>query len=480
MRPLTNLSIRNKLIGIILVSTLLSLAAGFAFVIATSIQRFRSELIRTTETVTEAVGNYTALPLAFDNPEEAHTSLQPLREIEMVTDVYLFDLEKNLFDGYSRHGEQNPPQVVEEPFSELRDGFVHCFRPVVFEGVHYGTIYVKVSAASLRQQIRSYLVSMGGLGLFLVLFASATAYFLQRFISTPILSLAAVARRISSQEGDYSVRVVKQGDDEIGQLYDGFNAMLEQIQRRQEELERSNRDLDQFAYVASHDLKAPLRAIATLAGWIEEDLEPVITAESREQLQLMQNRVQRMDGLIDGILQYSRVGRLETEGEEVDIGAMLKELVEVLSPPKGMKVVIADGMPTFITKRLRLEQVFLNLISNAIKYHDHPTTGKIEIGLDDAGADYQFSVQDDGPGIDPRHHERVFLMFQTLAPRDKVESTGLGLSLVTKLVEEEGGRAWVESEVGQGACFLFTWPKVPKKQERSAGADSAGTGSTRV
>ena len=482
MRLLTDLSIRNKLIGIILISTVLSLAAGFAYVITTSIQSFRADLIQTTETVTEAVGNYTALPLAFDNPVEAETSLQPLRELEMVTDVYLFDLENELFNGYSRDGELQPPSVIEQEFSELRDGFVHCFRPVVFEGEQYGTIYVKASAASLDERIQDYLVSMGGLGLVLVLFAGAVAYVLQGFISTPILSLASVARKISAQEADYSLRVEKQGEDEIGELYDGFNAMLEQIQRRQEELERSNRDLDQFAYVASHDLKAPLRAIATLAGWIEEDLEPVITQESREQLQLMQNRVQRMDGLIDGILQYSRVGRLETEGEEVDAGDMLRELVEVLAPPSGMQVTVADGMPTFMTKRLRLEQVFLNLISNAIKYHDHPESGKIEIGVEEVGHEYQFSVRDDGPGIDPRHHDRVFLMFQTLAPRDKVESTGLGLSLVTKLVEEEGGRAWVESEVGQGACFLFTWPKVPKQQERTGGTapeTAVGQGSER-
>ncbi len=473
MRILTNLSIRNKLIGIILVSTVLSLAAGFAYVITTSIQRFHDDLITTTETVTEAVGNYTALPLAFENPEEAHTSLQPLRALEMVTDVYLFDLKNELFDYYSKGESIEVPEVEQEEFSEIRDGYVHCFRPVVFEGDRYGTIYVRASAASLDQQIQQYLFSMGGLGLVLVLFAGATAYGLQGFISSPILELAETARQISSEEADYSVRVRKPGNDEIGELYDGFNEMLSQIQRRQEELERSNRDLDQFAYVASHDLKAPLRAIATLAGWIEEDLEPVITPESREQLQLMQSRVARMDGLIDGILQYSRVGRLESEGEEVDADEMIRELIEVLSPPAGMKVTVGPGMPVFITKRLRLEQVFLNLISNAIKYHDHVETGSIEVGVEEKPRELQFYVKDDGPGIDPRHHDRVFLMFQTLAPRDKVESTGLGLSLVTKLVEEEGGKVWVESEVGQGATFYFTWPKEPKQEPHSyVGLDS--------
>ena len=152
MRILTNLSIRNKLIGIILVSTVLSLAAGFAYVITTSIQRFREELITTTETVTEAVGNYTALPLAFENPEEAHTSLQPLRALEMVTDVYLFDLKDELFDYYSKGESIEVPEVEQEEFSEIRDGYVHCFRPVVFEGDRYGTIYVRASAAWLPRR----------------------------------------------------------------------------------------------------------------------------------------------------------------------------------------------------------------------------------------------------------------------------------------------------------------------------------------
>jgi len=275
-------------------------------------------------------------------------------------------------------------------------------------------------------------------------------------ISNPILYLAEMAQRISAN-ADYTIRVPKPGNDEIGVLYDGFNDMLEQIQKRQEDLERSNRDLDQFAYVASHDLKAPLRAIATLSGWIEEDLQDKLSPEAADQMRLLRSRVQRMDGLIEGILQYSRVGRLDSHGERVDVDHMLREIVEFLAPPDGFKVEIAPDMPVLVTKRMRLEQVFSNLINNAIKYHDRED-GRVDVTVRRAGRFFEFSVADDGPGIAEEHHDKVFMMFQTLQPRDQVESTGLGLSLVKKLVEEEGGSVSLSSELGKGATFRFSWP----------------------
>ena len=229
------------------------------------------------------------------------------------------------------------PQETHDVHSEIRGGQVHIFRPVVFEGRRYGTIYVQATAESLDLRRRTYLIYMGLLLIGLLGFAVLMAYGLQGLISRPILALAAKARQISDH-ADYSVRVRKPGNDEIGVLYDGFNEMLEQIQQRQEELERSNRDLDQFAYVASHDLKAPLRAISTLSAWIEEDLDEKLSTDERDQLRLLRSRVQRMDSLIEGILQYSRAGRLATGIEIVDTGQMAREIVDILALPDGMQV----------------------------------------------------------------------------------------------------------------------------------------------
>lgn len=230
------------------------------------------------------------------------------------------------------------------------------------------------------------------------------------------------------------------------------------LARRTTELERVNRELDQFAYVTSHDLKAPLRAISNLSQWIEEDLGKEISEDVRAQMVLLRGRVARMEALIEGILQYSRVGRIAYEVKSVDVGGLLAAIVDSLSPPAGFTIEIAADMPVVVASEVALSQVFANLISNAIKYHDRPD-GRVQIGWRDLGTScIEFRVADDGPGIDPQYHEKIFMIFQTLQARDKVESTGVGLTVVKKIIEDQGGKITIESESGKGACFVFTWP----------------------
>lgn len=235
----------------------------------------------------------------------------------------------------------------------------------------------------------------------------------------------------------------------------------DELARLARELEQSNRELDQFAYVASHDLKAPLRGIANLTQWIEEDLGDRVDGESKEHMQLLQGRVHRMEALIDGILAYSRAGRVRANPERVDVGSLLAEVVELLDPPETTTIVIGPDMPTMETERVPLQQVFMNLVGNAVKHANHPGA-RVEISVRDDGAAHEFRVADNGPGIAPQYHEKIWQIFQTLVPRDKVENTGIGLSVVRKLVEARGGRTWVESDVGKGARFYFTWPKRPR------------------
>jgi signal transduction histidine kinase len=227
---------------------------------------------------------------------------------------------------------------------------------------------------------------------------------------------------------------------------------------RQREAERVSRELDQFAYAASHDLKAPLRGIASLAAWLEEDLGDALSENARKQLGLMQGRVIRLESLIEGMLRYAHAGRLGTTLENVDVATLLIDVVGLLAPPKAAKIKIAPGMPMITTERAPLTQVFMNLIGNALKYAGKPDP-HVDIRFADDGAYWRFSVRDDGPGIDPQFHERVWGIFQTLHPRDRVESTGIGLAVVRKIVEARGGRAWIESKPGRGATFRFTWPK---------------------
>ncbi len=224
-------------------------------------------------------------------------------------------------------------------------------------------------------------------------------------------------------------------------------------------LERSNSELHQFAYAASHDLKAPLRAVVSLSHFIEEDLGDKLSPEGKKHMALLQSRVQRMQGLIDGILSYSRAGQIAEKRELVDVGELLLQMQELMSPPKAARIVIKAGLPKLKTEFAPLQQVFMNLVGNAMKHSGRPDP-VVEISGRDLGTEWEFSVKDNGPGIAPEYHERVWGIFQTLEARDKVEGAGIGLSLVRKIVEHRGGRSWIASKLGEGATFLFTWPKT--------------------
>jgi PAS domain S-box-containing protein len=240
-----------------------------------------------------------------------------------------------------------------------------------------------------------------------------------------------------------------------------LNAVLLQTTSR---LEQRNQELDQFAYVASHDLKAPLRAIANLSAWLEEDLGDQLPEENQHQMQLLRGRVHRMEALIDGILEYSRVGRKDPPISTFSVADLLDDVIDSLAPPEQFTVNMPPDLPTLTAKQLRLRQVFANLMSNAIKYNDKPE-GRMDVTVQDQGAMYEFAVADNGPGIEPRYHQKIFSVFQTLQARDKVESTGIGLSIVKKIIETEGGSITVESEIGQGCTFRFTWPKHPATED---------------
>ncbi len=228
-------------------------------------------------------------------------------------------------------------------------------------------------------------------------------------------------------------------------------------------LKRSNEELDQFAYVTSHDLRAPLRGIETVSRWIEEDLGPAVTADAAAQFRLLRGRVSRMQSLIAALLEYSRVGRGDAATVAVDSGALAREVIDLLAPPATFAVTVEGPMPAVPAVPVQLEQVLMNLVGNAVKHTlaDRPAgPGRVAVCCRDAGERWEFAVADDGPGIAPRFHERVFTIFQTLRPRDEVEGAGVGLALVKKIVERRGGAVWIDSAEGRGATFRFTWPKL--------------------
>lgn len=289
-----------------------------------------------------------------------------------------------------------------------------------------------------------------------VILGLSWAYYITRLITGRIIKMVTLAEQISN--GDYKTHIIDTSRDELSQLSHSLNRMSATIDETFSELDRKNKELDQFAYVVSHDLKAPLRGIEVVSRWVEEDMGTQLPPKVQEYLMMMRIRVHRMENLINGILALARIGRTKQIEEEVDVNILLSEIVDMLAPPSGMRIEVQDNMPILHTIRIQLQQVFSNLINNAIKYHDK-SEGLVKVTYQELENFYEFSVSDDGPGIDPEYHERIFVIFQTLQERDAMESTGVGLTIVKKIVEWQGGAIAIASQPGQGATFTFTWPK---------------------
>jgi signal transduction histidine kinase len=225
-------------------------------------------------------------------------------------------------------------------------------------------------------------------------------------------------------------------------------------------IEAVNVELQEFAYVASHDLKAPLRVIDNASKWLEEDLQEHLTDETRDNMNLLRGRIGRMEKLLDDLLEYSRIGRSTDERyiEVVTGDALMANILALLSPPNGFSVKVSSSFADIHVRRMPLQQILMNLVSNAIKHHDR-NNGCIEVTAKDDGARYAFMVKDDGPGIPAQFHDQIFKMFQTLKPRDQVEGSGMGLAMVRKNIEVFGGTIDLRSAEGKGSEFHFTWPK---------------------
>lgn len=235
----------------------------------------------------------------------------------------------------------------------------------------------------------------------------------------------------------------------------------EKIQLEQEKtlqrLEYSNKELESFAYITSHDLKAPLRGIATIAEWLNHDYANKLDDEGRNHLLLLKQRAQKMNDLIEGILQYSRIGKTNFQAEKIDLVGLINEVTRLLQPQKNISFTISDNLPVLHVNKTLLVQVLENLLSNAINHMDQ-RGGKIIIDAIRKQSECVFFIMDTGPGIDARYHEKIFEMFQTLHPEKSLENTGMGLAIVKKIVTNYGGRVWVESEPGKGSSFYFSFP----------------------
>ena len=348
-------------------------------------------------------------------------------------------------------------------------------------------IHRDTRAKGIAWLIRSNLLSnlTAGLSVMLVLLL-----LLRHTLVAPIKKLTNHVVAIGKDK-DMSARLSMQRSDEIGTLAQEFNRMVEQLaQAREKLLEQSyslgkaemasrvldetrkraaeleeayrklgkvNQELKDFTHIVSHDLKAPLRGIKTLANWILSDCADKLGDQANEQMNLLLDRVERMYHLIEGTLQYSRAGCVEEKRKQVNLNDLIPEIISMVVPPENITVTIENELPVIEGEEVHIMQVFQNLLSNAIKYMDKPQ-GWIKVGCVEQDGFWKFSVADNGPGIEEKHFEKIFKIFQALPTSPDFEGTGVGLTVAKKIVELYDGKIWVESKVGEGSTFFFTLP----------------------
>ena len=291
---------------------------------------------------------------------------------------------------------------------------------------------------------------------FSVVMALFVVSFLIYRISNRINKMVKMADSITG--GNYEVHTEETGRDELSSLARSLNYMAKTLSFTISELKRKNTELDQFAHIVSHDMKAPLRGIDNVVTWIEEDHKQELSPKVADYLQLIKGRVIRGENLIQGLLSYARIGKDQNHEEELNIHSLVEEVLENFTVNTGTKVNISPLLPVIYSEKLPLLQIFSNLIGNAIKYNDKEQ-GEISVYHKEYADQWEFFVKDNGPGIGKNYHEKIFLIFQTLQERDSFESTGVGLAIVRKILDSRNEKIFVSSEPGKGSVFSFTWKK---------------------
>jgi signal transduction histidine kinase len=485
LQRLQRAPIRQKLMLIAMATTGGAPLLAGAAIIYFNLVRFEGEMKSDLLSLADIVAQNSTAALSFQDPVAQTDTLSALRARPSIVGAAVYDGKGRLFV----HVEPGGGSVSYPPgpgpdVPEFANGALGVFRPVMLKGERIGTVYLRSDLHDLRTRVLAQTLMVGivflGSGIVALLLSSR----LQRLISGPILALADTARAVSERR-DYTIRAAKRSADELGALVDAFNDMLVQIQRRDselqeakevleerveertrelqqrnEELNQSNKELDDFAYIASHDLKEPLRGIHNFSNFLLEDYADKLDAEGRSKLETLMRLTRRMETLIDSLLQFSRLGRVDLGLDRVNLNEIVAEVLDSLAislREERVEVKVPRPLPTVRADRARVGEIFHNLIVNAMKYNDKPEKW-VEVGWREGGTGLPvFYVRDNGIGIPEKHQDAVFRIFKRLHGRDKFGGgTGAGLTIAKKIVERHHGRIWLQSSPGIGTTFFFT------------------------
>jgi signal transduction histidine kinase len=326
-------------------------------------------------------------------------------------------------------------------------------------------LITKIDQKEAMAPIRTLLWQTLMVAFLLILLMSFLAYHFTNKLTRPIRMLTKTSKQIANGQLDKRIKYHKK--NEFGYLAFNFNAMADKLvesnkslRLKIEELNRVNDSLNQFAHVVSHDLKSPLSSVIGLLDLVRRNLS---NGDTEKMLEMAQERANHMNEMIYGILNSSS-GYTDDQQEVVDLNELIQEILRHVDVPEHITIVV-DDLPSLHIEKVLIQQVFQNLISNAIKYMDKPE-GKVRIGSVSRDGEHVFFIEDNGRGIEKRHFGKIFNVFNNTRRIEGVESTGLGLSIVKRIIENKGGKIWVESEVGKGSIFFFTLPHEVRTFEK--------------
>ncbi len=477
---LRDVPIQRKLMSVILYTSgavlLLTCTAFFAYEFLT----FRQNTTNQLSTLGKIIASNSTAALAFDAPDDANEVLAALKAESHIVAAGLYDEKGKLFAQYPA----NLP-VSAFPTAPQKDGynFEHSyltgFQPVMQENRRLGTLYLKSDMDAMYERLRLY----SGIVVLVIIVSLLLAYLLsrrlQKRISKPILALAETAKAVSDHN-DYSVRATKLGEDELGLLTDAFNRMLIQIQEqnqeittlnqnlehkiqeRTNELETANKELESFSYSVSHDLRAPLRAIDGYTKILEEDQFRNLDDDGKRMIGAILKNTKRMGDLIDDLLAFSRLGKKEINGLDINMNSVVKMIVDdfLFVEKEGKINIRIQDLPPAHGDQALIKQVWINLISNAIKYSKKESKIEIEIGSYPKEDKTVYYVKDNGVGFDMRYYNKLFGVFQRLHSQEEFEGTGVGLAIINRIIQKHNGEVWAESKLNEGATFYFSLENI--------------------